>query len=94
MSRTNLLRRFIFVQPGLLVTFARAFLIVSLTAANVRLISAGRWLPMFLTGAALSWVWWGNSRCANRESGRLPQLAYAAGAGLGTLTGAWLAGWL
>lgn len=73
-------------------TFLRALLIVTLTSANVRLVAAGRWAPMFVTGAALSWVWWGNARLAGREDGRQHQAAYALGAGVGTLLGAWLAG--
>ena len=76
---------------SLLVTFLRAFAIVTVTAGNVVLIAARAWLPMAVTGALLSFIWWGNAQAANREKGRAHQVAYAAGAGLGTVTGAWLA---
>jgi len=79
---------------ALLVTFGRAFAIVTVTAANVVLIAARAWLPMALTGALLSFIWYGNAQAANRHTTRAHQFAYAAGAGLGTVTGAWLASWL
>lgn len=71
--------------------FGRAFLIVMLTASNVKLIAASAWLPMFVTGTALSFVWWGNTRAA-AVGGRADRIAYALGAGCGTICGAYLAG--
>lgn len=71
--------------------FLRAFLIVSLTAMNVRLIARGMWIPMFLSGGALSWIWWDNTKMAT-TGGRRPQFGYAFGAGCGTVCGAWLGG--
>lgn len=72
-------------------TFLRAFAIVCVTAGNVVLIASRAWLPMALTGGVLSFLWWGNAQAANRETSRAHQLAYAAGAAAGTVTGAWLA---
>jgi hypothetical protein len=72
--------------------FLRAFLIVMLTASNVKLIAAGAWLPMFVTGTALSWVWWRNTQTAATSTGRFDRAAYALGAGCGTVCGAWVAG--
>jgi hypothetical protein len=78
-------------QQSALRCFGRAFLIVMLTASNVRFIAAGAWGAMFLTGTALSFVWWGNTRAA-AVGGRLDRVAYALGAGCGTICGAFLAG--
>jgi hypothetical protein len=74
-----------------LTLFVRAWLIVSLTAANAVFVVRGAWLPMFVTGMALSWVWWLNTRTAARSDLRGAGLLYALGAGMGTLTGAALA---
>ena len=72
--------------------FARAFIIVALTAGNVRLVSDGRYLGMFLTGGMLSWVWWQNSGLASaHRDDRGLQMAYALGAACGTVTGMWIA---
>ena len=73
--------------------FGRAFLIVMLTASNVQLIAAAAWVPMFVTGTLLSFCWWGNTRVAAVGSSR-DRLAYALGAGCGTVTGVWLARWV
>lgn len=73
--------------------FCRAYLIVTLTSANVSMIANHRWLLMALTGGLLSYVWVGNTRAAV-GTGRGWRLMYAAGAAAGTVTGAWLAGWL
>lgn len=72
-------------------TFLRAYAVVTITAANVVLIQRHAWGAMFVSGALLSWIWWTNTRTANRRDGRAHQLAYSLGAGCGTLTGAFLA---
>lgn len=71
-------------------SFFRAYLIVSLTGANVALIADRAWGPMFLTGCAISFVWWGNTKLSV-ASGRTAHLAYSLGAGCGTVTGVWVA---
>ena len=73
--------------------FFRAYLIVTLTAANVSMIANHRWWLMAATGGLLSYVWVGNTR-ATVGTGRGWQAAYALGAACGTVTGAWLAGWI
>lgn len=72
--------------------FGRAFAIVVLTAMNVRFIAAGAVLPMFVTGAAISAVWWHNTRVASHSALPGAWLAYSAGAGCATVCGWWLAG--
>jgi len=74
--------------------FGRAFLVVLLTAANVRFIAAGSVLAMFVTGWAISYVWWWNSRTAAHSPLRGAVWAYSMGAGCGTVAGWWLAGLL
>lgn len=69
--------------------FFRAFVIVSLTAANVRLVSDGRYLAAFGTGGALSAVWWFNTGIAAHNRQRGMWLAYALGAAAGTVFGMW-----
>lgn len=69
----------------------RGWLIVALTAANVRQISAGHYLGAFVIGCAISGVWWFNSRNAAHLDLPGGWACYALGAGLGTLTGMWLA---
>lgn len=72
--------------------FFRAFVIVTLTALNVTQVSSGNYLSAFFTGGALSWVWWGNTRTANRDDSSGAQLAYALGAACGTVTGMMIGG--
>jgi hypothetical protein len=72
-------------------SFLRAFLIVTMTAMNVKLIARGMWVPMFISGGLLSWIWWENTRMAN-NGGRRQQIGYAVGAACGTITGAWIGG--
>ena len=67
--------------------FGRAALQVCLVACNVVNISRGAYLPAFLTGAAISWVWWRNSRTAAFSDAEHGQLVYALGAGAGTVAG-------
>ena len=77
---------------GYLRIFLRAFLIVFLTAANVRLISGGRVVPMFLTGCGISLCWWYNARVAAHSPLPFAGWVYALGAGTGTVAGWWGAG--
>lgn len=74
----------------LLVIWARAFAIVSLTALNVTQVSAGRYLAAFATGGTLSFVWWMNTRIASHASGRAAHFTYAFGAACGTMFGMWV----
>lgn len=69
---------------------ARGWLIVALTAANVRQIAGGHYGPAFVVGCAISCVWWFNSRNAARSDLPGAWLAYALGAGLGNVTGMWI----
>lgn len=71
----------------LLVIWWRAFLIVSITGANVVQISRGHHAAAFCTGGALSFVWWMNARTAAKSEVRGGQWAYAFGAACGTVTG-------
>jgi hypothetical protein len=75
-----------------LTLFSQGFLIVALTALNVRLISRGLWLGAFLTGFSISWVWWQNSQSANRSTVPGARATYAIGAACGTVCGMWLGG--
>lgn len=67
--------------------FGRGFLIVCLTAMNVRQISAGNYGHAFVVGFGISLVWWFNSRNAARSELPLAGWVYAIGAGVGTITG-------
>lgn len=67
--------------------FTRAALQVSLVACNVVNISRGSYGWAFLTGFAISYVWWRNSRTAAFSDAPYGQLVYAAGAGTGTVIG-------
>lgn len=77
---------------GLVKTWWRAFSIVTLTALNVTQVSQFNIVPAFFTGGMLSWVWWANTRAANRDDSREAQFAYALGAACGTVTGMFLGG--
>jgi len=70
----------------------RAWSIVCCTSANVRYVSSGRVLAMFLTGCLLSAIWWANARAAAHSPLRGAGLAYALGAGCGTVSGWFIAG--
>lgn len=71
------------------VIFLRAFVIVSLTAANVALISRGQYLAAFGTGGGISAVWWFNAKTAARSDLRGGWIAYSLGAACGTIFGMW-----
>jgi hypothetical protein len=74
--------------------FLRGFLIVACTAANVRLISRGMYGWAFVTGWAISFIWWSNSHTAARSKHRWDGPVYAFGAGAGTVFGMWVGGLL
>lgn len=67
----------------------RGFLIVTLTACNVGMISRHHWGGMFVTGGLISVVWWRNVGIAVEKDNRKAQAAYAAGAACGTVFGCW-----
>lgn len=71
-------------------TFGRGFALVTLTAANVSMIAAGRFSGAFLCGFLISWVWWTNARGTVIGDGPWLREAYAAGAAMGTICGMWL----
>lgn len=70
--------------------FWRGLLIVTLTASNVAQIAGRHWLGAFLVGAAISYVWWTNSRTAAHSQATYGRECYALGAGCGTVFGVWL----
>jgi hypothetical protein len=72
--------------------FLRGFVIVTLTAMNVRQISAGHYGPAFVVGCGISGVWWFNSRSAAHSAAPGAWLAYCLGAGAGTVFGMWIGG--
>jgi len=74
--------------------YGRALLQVTLVAWNVRNVSHAAYLSAFLTGSALSFVWWANSRSAAHDTGEYARLVYALGAGTGTVLGMVLGGWV
>ena len=73
-----------------LAIFGRAFTLVGLTALNVRLVSRGQYAPAFVTGGALSAVWWFAAHSAANSKLRGAWFAYALGAACGTVVGMWL----
>lgn len=74
--------------------FLRGFTIVSLTAANVVNLTQHHWTAAFLTGGGISLVWRWNARNAIEVRTLAADLAYASGAAVGTLCGAFLGGLL
>lgn len=71
-------------------TFARAFVMVCLVAMNTRQVAAGHYGPAFVVGCAISAVWWWNAKTAAHSDAPGAWIAYALGAGFGTVTGMWL----
>ncbi len=61
-----------------------------MTALNVVQVSGHHFAAAFCTGSILSWIWWANTRTASKSDVQLAQLAYAFGAGCGTVFGMWL----
>lgn len=68
----------------------RAFTIVTLTSLNVTQVSGGHYAVAFITGGALSFVWWRNTRTAATSIVPGAQWAYALGAACGTVFGMYL----
>jgi hypothetical protein len=81
------------VRQQQLAIFARGFLIVTLTSANVAQIASRHYGGAFVGGCAISFVWFGNSRTAAMTEVPYAREIYALGAGLGTLTGMLLMRW-
>lgn len=67
--------------------FGRAFLQVALVALNVSQIARGHYGFAFLTGWAISALWWSNARGAGRSEVRGAGLVYSVGAAFGTVAG-------
>jgi hypothetical protein len=70
--------------------FLRGFLIVACTAANVRLLSRGLYGWAFVTGWAISALWWTNTgkagddrraRCPSFSTPRVPPRGQSSGPG-------------
>jgi hypothetical protein len=78
----------------LLVLFFRGFTLVACTACNVKLISRGLYGWAFVTGWAISALWWTNCGKAADDRSITSLLIYATGAATGTVVGAWVGGWL
>jgi hypothetical protein len=74
--------------------FLRGFVIVCLTAMNVRFISRGAYVWAFITGFGISAAWWTNAGKASDDRRMVSLLLYATGAATGTVVGAWIGGWL
>ena len=70
----------------------RSFSIVTCTALNVVQVSQQRFIYAFFTGSLLSYIWWMNTRTAATSNVAGAQLAYAFGAGCGTIFGMYLGG--
>jgi hypothetical protein len=70
--------------------FCRGFVLVAMTALNVRSIAHGHYVLALLGGFGISFVWFGNSRTAAHSELRWAREVYAAGAACGTVTGMWL----
>jgi len=69
----------------------RGFVIVALVSLNVRNVAAGAYGAAFVTGSAISVVWWLNAgMAAEAKAHRWAAAWYGLGAGLGTLAGMWL----
>jgi 4-amino-4-deoxy-L-arabinose transferase-like glycosyltransferase len=72
--------------------FLRAFVMVTLVAANTRQISQGHYGWALVCGCLISYVWYRNVGKASRDERQIAAIAYALGAGCGTVCGMWLAG--
>ena len=70
--------------------FLRGFVIVALTALNVRSISRMNYPLALVGGFCISFVWFGNSKTAAHSELRMAREVYAAGAACGTVFGMWL----
>ena len=66
--------------------FLRGFVLVALTAMNVRQVSQGHYHGAFIVGGLISLVWWQNSS-KHRPDVKGAGVAYALGAACGTVAG-------
>jgi hypothetical protein len=80
------------VRVELMALFLRAFLLVALTAANVRQISQAHYAGAFVCGGLISLVWYLNVGKASHDQRWAAVVAYSLGAASGTVCGMWLAG--
>lgn len=71
--------------------FLRGWLIVTLTALNVSMIAWRAFPAAFVTGCAISALWYANAGTAATDRSWRALCAYAVGAGCGTVTGMALA---
>lgn len=67
--------------------FWRGFVIVALTASNVRFIARRRYLLAFVTGFGISAVWWLNAHAAAVADRPWAWAVYGLGAACGTVAG-------
>lgn len=74
--------------------FFRAMLQVALVAWNVVNLSRGEYGLAFVSGAAVSFVWWTNARTSALSDAPYGRYAYALGAGVGTVAGMGVGAWL
>ena len=74
--------------------FGRAALQVALVAWNVVNLSQGHYGLAFVSGAAVSFVWWTNARTSALSDAPYGRYAYALGAGVGTVAGMGVGAWL
>lgn len=74
--------------------FLRACTQVTLVAWNVTNVARGDYGMAALSGFAISWVWWANSRTAALSEAPYGRVVYAAGAGVGTVLGMVIGRWL
>jgi uncharacterized protein YebE (UPF0316 family) len=72
--------------------FLRAFAMVTLVSCNTVQISQGRYAGAVLCGCLISLVWYLNVGKASNDQRWQAVLAYALGAGCGTVCGMWIAG--
>ena len=80
------------VRFGLLRLASRGFVIVFLTSLNVAQISKGHYVGAFVVGAAISFVWFTNSKHAAHTGLKWAREAYALGAAVGTVAGMFVGG--
>jgi uncharacterized membrane protein YfcA len=70
--------------------FFQAYMMMSLTGANVKLISRSQYTVAFFVSVVISLLWWQNSTSAAHTHLALARYVYAVGAGFGTITGMWI----
>lgn len=80
------------MDPAYLTLFLRAWLMVTLVAANTVLVSRGRFGAAALVGFAINYTWRRNARSSVELPGATADVAYALGAAAGIVTGMWLVG--